>query len=76
VAAGLWGRQYGAGIIAAIAAPWLLPPTVLAVIGYGVYVVIERARELVVGSRKVDQPDPGTIMPGRLIAPGVSRAAA
>jgi hypothetical protein len=41
----------------------LLPPTVLAVIGYGVYVVIERARELVVGSRKVDQPDPGTIMP-------------
>ncbi len=63
VAAGLWGRQYGAGIIAAIAAPWLLPPTVLAVVGYGVYAVLERARELVVGSPKPGQPEPGTIMP-------------
>ena len=41
VAAGLWGRQYAAGIVAAFAAPWLLPPTVLAAAGYLVYLVLE-----------------------------------
>ena len=38
----LWGRQCGAGIIAVVAAPWLLPPSILAVIGYGIYWLIER----------------------------------
>lgn len=61
--AALWGRQYGAGIIAAIAAPWLLPPSVLAAIGYAIYVAIERLRELVVGSPQGGQPERGTIMP-------------
>jgi hypothetical protein len=41
VFAGLWSRQYGAGVIAALAAPWLLPPTVLAALGYLVYVALE-----------------------------------
>lgn len=41
VAAGLWDRQYGAGVIAGIAAPWLLPPAILAVVGLGIYVVME-----------------------------------
>jgi len=40
-AAFLWGRQYAGGVIAAIAAPWLLPPTVLALLGYVAYVVLE-----------------------------------
>ncbi len=39
VAAGLWDRQYGAGLIGGIAAPWLLPPAILAAIGLGIYVV-------------------------------------
>jgi hypothetical protein len=43
VLAGLWGRQYGAGIIGAIAAPWFLPPTALAAAGYGVYWLSEQA---------------------------------
>jgi hypothetical protein len=43
VLAGLWGRQYGAGVVAAIAAPWLLPPTVLAIVGYGIYIALEFA---------------------------------
>jgi hypothetical protein len=43
VVAGLWGRQYSAGVVAAIAAPWLLPPIVLAVVGLGVYVALEFA---------------------------------
>ena len=38
----LWGRQYGAGIVAAIAALWLLPPAVLAAAGYLVYLGLER----------------------------------
>ncbi len=41
VAAGLWDRQYGAGVIGGITAPWLLPPAILAVIGLGIYVVLE-----------------------------------
>ena len=40
-AALLWGRQYAGGIVAAIAAPWLVPPTVLALVGYLIYVVLE-----------------------------------
>ena len=38
----LWGRQYGAGIVAAYSAPWILPPTIFALAGYGVYLVLER----------------------------------
>ena len=41
LAAGLWGRQYAAGLVATLAAPWLLPPTVLAAAGYLVYLVLE-----------------------------------
>jgi hypothetical protein len=41
VFAGLWEKQYGAGIVAGLAAPWLLPPAVLAVIGLVVYVMLE-----------------------------------
>lgn len=37
----LWGRQYGAGLLAALAAPWILPPTVLGGIGYGIYALLE-----------------------------------
>jgi hypothetical protein len=37
----LWGRQYGAGLVAAYNAPWVLPPTIIGMAGYGVYVVIE-----------------------------------
>ena len=43
VAAALWGRQYGAGVIGGITAPWLLPPAILAVIGLLIYVVLEFA---------------------------------
>ena len=41
VFAGLWEKQYGAGIVAGLAAPWLLPPAVLAVIGLAIYVMLE-----------------------------------
>lgn len=37
----LWGKQYGAGIVAAYAAPWIGPPTALAMVGYLVYLVLE-----------------------------------
>ena len=37
----LWGRQYAAGIVAAYSAPWILPPTLFALGGYGVYLVLE-----------------------------------
>ena len=46
-AAGLWGKQYGAGIIAAIAALWILPAAVLAGFGYLVYLALERVVRLV-----------------------------
>jgi hypothetical protein len=42
VAAPLWGKQYGAGLVAAIAALWILPAAVLAGLGYLVYLILER----------------------------------
>jgi hypothetical protein len=46
-AAGLWGRQYGAGIVAAIAALWILPAAVLAGLGYLIYLGLERAADVI-----------------------------
>lgn len=40
-AAPLWGKQYGAGIVAAMAALWILPAAALAGIGYLVYLALE-----------------------------------
>src|SRR3954470_20966558 len=43
-AAGLWGKQYGGGLVAAIAATWILPAAILAGVGYGVYECLEWLR--------------------------------
>lgn len=37
----LWGRQYGAGLVAAYSSPWIVPPSLLAVVAYLVYLLIE-----------------------------------
>lgn len=42
LAACLWGHQYGAGIVAAGAALWILPAAVVAGVGYLVYGGLER----------------------------------
>lgn len=42
VSAPLWGRQLGASFLAAVAALWILPAAILAVLGYLVYRVLER----------------------------------
>jgi hypothetical protein len=47
VAALLWGRQYGAGIVAAAAALWILPAAALAGMGYVIYLGLERAAKTV-----------------------------
>ena len=47
VAAVLWGRQYGAGIIAAAAAVWILPAAVVAGVGYVIYLGLERGAKTV-----------------------------
>ena len=39
----LWGRQFGAGLTAAATAIWVLPPTILATIGFWIYWVLENA---------------------------------
>lgn len=41
VAAPLWGRQLGAGLVAAAVALWILPPAILAAIGFVFYRVFE-----------------------------------
>ena len=46
-AAFLWGKQYGAGIVAAIAALWILPAAALAGVGYLVYLGLERGADLI-----------------------------
>jgi Protein of unknown function (DUF1353) len=40
-AAGLWGKQYGGGLVATNAALWILPAAVLAGAGYTLYVCLE-----------------------------------
>jgi len=40
-AAGLWGKQYGGGLVATVAALWILPAAVLGGAGYAVYTVLE-----------------------------------
>lgn len=47
----LWGRQYGAGVVAAYAAPWIGPPTLFAAGGYLVYAVAEWAASLFLGPK-------------------------
>lgn len=47
VAGLLWGKQWGASLVAAIAAPWILPPTVVAVAGTLVYLALEWGGRLV-----------------------------
>lgn len=44
----LWGKQFGASIVAAIAALWILPPAAFALAGYGVYRLLEAAARIVV----------------------------
>jgi len=43
VAAPLWGRQWGASLVSAAAAFWLVPAAVVAGLGYVVYLGLERA---------------------------------
>ena len=43
VAGVLWQRQWGAAVVTAAGAPFVLPPAVLAAVGYAVYWVLERA---------------------------------
>jgi len=43
----LWGKQRGASLVAAVAALWILPAALFAIVGYGVYQLLERgARKL------------------------------
>jgi hypothetical protein len=61
--AGLWGRQYGAGLIAGLTVPWLLPPTVLAMVGYAIYWALERTAGAVLTWLGRAPHDPGTMAP-------------
>lgn len=51
-ASALWGRQYGAGLIAAYSAPWLVPPTLFAALGFAVYSTLERLAGWISGPRR------------------------
>ncbi|MCR5978365.1 DUF1353 domain-containing protein [Gordonia jinghuaiqii] len=42
VAGALWGRQWGASLIAAVAALWLVPAAIVTYFAYGIYLVLER----------------------------------
>lgn len=53
----LWGRQYTAGIVAALAAPWLVPAALIAAFGYGVYWVFEQIGYVLLSSVFPDPPD-------------------
>jgi hypothetical protein len=44
----LWGRQWGASVIAAITCPWLVPAVAVAAFGFVIYLAIEAVLERVV----------------------------
>jgi hypothetical protein len=46
-AAPLWGKQYGGGLVAAIAGAWILPAAVFGGLGYVVYALLERLAKAV-----------------------------
>jgi hypothetical protein len=48
----LWQRQYGAGVVAAYTAAWVLPPTILGMIGYWIYLALEEGPVRLVGLNK------------------------
>lgn len=48
----LWGRQFGASVVAAVAGGWILPPGVLAALGYLAYRVLEAVTGVVAGDRR------------------------
>jgi hypothetical protein len=52
----LWGKQYGAGLWASYTAPWVLPPTLIGAIGYGIYWVLEWLVRVLFGGKPGDQP--------------------
>jgi hypothetical protein len=57
LAAALWGRQYGAALVAALTAVWVLPPSALGALGYWVYAGLEALFGLVLPqSVRGDQP--------------------
>ena len=46
VAALLWGKQYGGGLLAAGSGPWLALPAIITALGYGVYWMLEKSVQL------------------------------
>lgn len=53
----LWGRQYGAGLTAAISVIWVLPPTAIGAVGYAFYLILEKGLSFVLPSRQAgDEP--------------------
>ena len=61
IAALLWGKQYGAGIVAAAAGLWLVPAAVIVAIGLAVYWLSERVASIIrpvrSGDRTAQRPD-------------------
>lgn len=51
-AAALWGRQFGAAILGAYCAPWLVPPTVVGAGGFAVYWIIEMLISVFVSDKR------------------------
>jgi hypothetical protein len=47
LAGALWGRQWGASLVTAVAAPFVLPPMAIAAVGYFLYWILERVARLV-----------------------------
>ena len=37
----LWGKQWGASLVAAVAALWIIPAAAFALVGFGVYLALE-----------------------------------
>lgn len=52
----LWGKQYGAGLVASYAAPWVGPPTVIGALGYFLYWLAETLIRVVSRDRPGAEP--------------------
>lgn len=59
----LWGRQYGAGLVAAYTAPWVAPPTLFGFLGYLAYRGLENLARAAAWLRHRGSPAPAAPEP-------------
>ena len=57
LSAPLWGKQWGASLVAAVAVPWILPAAAVGIVGYVIYTLLETIIDAVTDSPELSSPE-------------------